>query len=215
MNRDSVVRAIRQPASAAVAGLVFGGILVAVLVLFHEAAPDTVTDWARWSDEPSRRDAVSTALGLIPFAGIAFLWFIAVVRTLLGSREDRFFETVFLGSGLLFVVTMFVTAAELKAVLALSAAGVALPPDTLAFSWSFATALLGSFGTRMAAVFTLSVATVGTRTGTVPRWLAFAGYATGLLLLLSPPLPNVTQFLFPLWVILLSVLILVRRRPAA
>jgi len=40
---------------------------------------------------------------LAPFAGIAFLWFIAVVRNLIGDREDRFFATVFLDSGLLFV----------------------------------------------------------------------------------------------------------------
>jgi hypothetical protein len=40
-------------------------------------------------------------LYLAPFAGIAFLWFIAAIRSQLGEREDRFFATVFLGSGLL------------------------------------------------------------------------------------------------------------------
>jgi hypothetical protein len=33
---------------------------------------------------------------LAPFSGIAFLWFVAVVRDLIGEREDRFFATVFL-----------------------------------------------------------------------------------------------------------------------
>ena len=38
----------------------------------------------------------------------------------------------------------------------------------------------------------------------------------GAALLFTPPLPNLTQFLFPLWVVLLSVYILIgtRRRAA-
>jgi hypothetical protein len=43
---------------------------------------------------------VGLALNLVPFAGIAFLWFIGVLRDRLGELEDRFFATVFLGSGL-------------------------------------------------------------------------------------------------------------------
>ena len=51
------------------------------------------------------------ALNLLPFAGIAFLWFIGVVRDRIGQGEDRFFATVFLGSGLLFIAMLFVTGA--------------------------------------------------------------------------------------------------------
>jgi hypothetical protein len=211
VDRATVVRAIRQPASAAIAGLIFGVILTVVLVLFHSAAPPEAARWAHWMDDPAQRSAVDTAMNLIPFAGIAFLWFIAVVREQLGSREDRFFETVFLGSGLLFVAMLFVAASVLKAVLTLSAAGVVLPPETLAFTWAFATTLLGSFGARMAAVFTVSVASTGMRMGSVPRWLAVAGYVTGLVLLLSPPLPKAAQFLFPLWVIAISLHILLAK----
>ena len=43
----------------------------------------------------------------MPFAGIAFLWFIGVVRDQLGEVEDRLFSTVFLGSGLLFLAMLF------------------------------------------------------------------------------------------------------------
>ena len=48
---------------------------------------------------------------LAPFAGIMFLWFVAVVRDQIGEREDRFFATVFFGSGLLFVALLFAAAA--------------------------------------------------------------------------------------------------------
>jgi len=212
MNRDSITNAVRQPASAAVAGLVFAVILITVILLFHSAAPALVADSSQWVADPNRRTTVERALNLIPFAGIAFLWFVAVIRAQLGSREDRFFETVFLGSGLLFVAMLFTAAAALKGILTLTSAGVRLPDDSLAFAWTFSGALLGTFGARMAAVFTFSVTTMGVRIGTIPRWLALVGYATGLILLLTPPLPNLTQFLFPAWVLLLSILILVRRR---
>ena len=52
-----------------------------------------------------------TAVSLIPFAGIAFLWFIGVIRTRLGDREDKLFATVFLGSRLLFVALLFLAGA--------------------------------------------------------------------------------------------------------
>jgi hypothetical protein len=48
---------------------------------------------------------------MLPFAGIAFLWFIAVMRDRLGELEDRFFTTVFLGSGLLFIAMIFTAVA--------------------------------------------------------------------------------------------------------
>ncbi len=54
---------------------------------------------------------MAVSLNLVPFAGIAFLWFIGVLRDRIGEREDRFFATVFLGSGLLFVAMMFVAVA--------------------------------------------------------------------------------------------------------
>ena len=50
-------------------------------------------------------------LNLLPFAGIASLWFIAVVRNRLAALEDRFFATVFLGSRLLYVAMVFTSAA--------------------------------------------------------------------------------------------------------
>lgn len=194
------------------AGLVFGVILSAVLLLLQSAAPASVAESGRWVDDLARRDAVVTALALVPFAGIAFLWFVAVVRSQLGQRDDRFFETVFLGSGLLFVAMLFSAAAVLGSVLSLIDAGVPFPSGTAAQAWSLAAALLGQFGARMAAVFALAVSTAGVRMGSLPRPLAALGYATGILLLLTPPLPRWAQLLFPIWVMGLSLLILWRSR---
>jgi hypothetical protein len=72
--------------------------------------------------------------------------------------------------------------------------------------------MMGMFGARMAAVFTISVSSIGMRTQLVPRWLVVIGYVTGVLLLLSPPLSNWTQLLFPTWVLVFSIYILVASR---
>lgn len=213
MNLAWIAREIRRPTSAALAGIFFGITLGAVILLLQSSVPDLAASPASWIENPARRDAVDLALGVIPFSGIAFLWFIAVIRAQLGSREDRFFETVFLGSGLLFVAMLFTTAAALKGTLILVDSGASVPPSTVANAWAFATALLGFFGARMAAVFMLSVTTMGSRTGTIPRWLALPGYLIAALLLLTPPVPSISQLLFPLWVVAVSLFILIGRRP--
>jgi hypothetical protein len=213
VDRIAIMRAVRQPKSAAIAGIVFGVILFGVILLLQSANPAEMATTAHWTDDPSRVRAVNLALNLIPFAGIAFLWFIAVIRAQLGSREDRFFETVFLGSGLLFIAMLFVAASALKSVLIMKDAGIPVSDELLTSMWALAVAELKLFGARMAAVFTISVATMGVRIGSVPRWLAIAGWLTGLVLLLTPPAPNWAQLLFPVWVLVLSLHILVGRRP--
>lgn len=215
MSRSSVIAAVRRPESAALAGLVFAGILGATLALLHGSAPEGGADADSWMIDASRRSAINVALALVPFAGIAFLWFIAVIRTHLGARDDRFFETVFLGSGLVFVASLFTAAAALKSVLLLDAAGNPPAEDLAAFVWAFASTVLGVFGAKMAAVFVIATASAGVRATSLPRWLAILGYLTGLSLLFIPPLPTLFQFLFPLWVALVSTLILLRRNRTA
>jgi hypothetical protein len=204
VDREAVMRRVRQPASAAVAGIIFALILGTVILLMRSVIPESAADLGMWSEDAGRRDTVNLALSLIPFAGIAFLWFIAVLRAQVGSAEDRFIGTVFLGSGLVFVAMLFAAAAVLKAVLSLQDSGVQLPSETRAFGWALASALLGSFGTRMAAVFVATAATAGRRSRAIPKWIAYVGYLSAVLLLLTPPLPSFVQFLFPAWVLVLS-----------
>jgi MFS family permease len=210
MPNESVVARLRNPASAAVAGIIFSVILIVVLAQFHSAVPATPsTDWLT---DPGRRQNVQTAVSLIPFAGIAFLWFIGVIRTRLGAREDKLFATVFLGSGLLFVALLFLAGALLTTVLTLYQRGIPVGADALLLLVVFSKSMMGMFGARMAAVFTISVSSIGMRTQLVPRWLVVIGYVTGVLLLLSPPLSNWTQLLFPTWVLIFSIYILIASR---
>ena len=213
MQSQTFVQHLRNPASAAIAGIVFSIILIAVLVQFHTAVPGGEAS-TQWLLESSRRQGVTTAVHLIPFAGIAFLWFIGVIRTRLGDREDKLFSTVFLGSGLLFVALLFVTASVLATALALYDRGVVVEADTVVAMVLLSKALMGMFGMRMAAVFTLSVTSIGLRTALLPKWLTVLGYLAALIMLLSPFISRWGQLVFPLWVMAFSVQILVAgRRP--
>jgi hypothetical protein len=198
---------VRQPASAAVAGIVFAIILIVVMVLLRNAAGFGPLTGSRWTIGESREQAISIALELIPFAGIALLWFIGVIRSQVGAAEDRFVGTVSLGSGLLFIAMMFVAAASLKASMVAASEGTgAVDVET-----AFPAALFGLFGARMAAVFVAAVTTVGRRAGALPGWLTGLGYIIAVLLLATPPLPPVMQFLFPIWVLVLSGYLLTGR----
>jgi hypothetical protein len=147
---------------------------------------------------------------LVPFAGIAFLWFIAAIRSHLGSREDQFFATAFLGSGLLFVVMLFAASAAAGALLAATKFQDQPPPDanTFLLARALGFAFLFVFGVRAAAVFMLVVSTLGLRTGFLPRWLVLAGYVGGLVFLFTVTYVEWLILVLPAWVIAISVVIL-------
>lgn len=199
---------LRTPRSAAVAGIVFAVLLAAVIVLLRGPVSGLSEDPSNGLDWESNRSAVTLAMNLIPFAGIAFLWFIGVIRTRLGDLEDRLFATVLLGSGLLFVAMLFSAAAIVGSLIAATADSQMVGADTQRFAGLLVSGLMGAFGTRMAAVFTLSVTTLGWRTGLLPRWLVVIGYGIPFILFLTPPINAWAQLLFPAWVFLLSAHIL-------
>ena len=198
----------RTRRSAAVAGLLFAVLLITAMVMMRLALADDSLQSLR-TDAASRR-LVRWSLHLVPFAGIAFLWFIGVVRDQLGDVEDRLFSTVFLGSGLLFLAMLFAGAAASSSVLELSTR----PTPSLevwAFGRDSTQTLVSVYAMRMAAVFTLSVSTVGLRTRAIPRWVAFLGYAVALVLLVAAGEHRWSQLIFPLWVFVLSLVILLSR----
>jgi hypothetical protein len=152
---------------------------------------------------------VEIALNLVPFAGIAFLWFIGVLRDRIGQREDRFFATVFLGSGLLLVAMLFVASAVAGGLFA-AASRSSGPPggDVLALGRDVTGLLVNVYSMRMAAVFTLTTVTIARRTEIVSRWLTVAGTVAALVLLVGVGLSAWVELLFPTWILALSVDIL-------
>ena len=209
--------ALRTPRAAAVAGIVFSVLLITALVLLRISVPGNPAVPGAWLSDSARRTAVTVALNLIPFAGIAFLWFIGVIRDRIGDREDKFFGTVFLGSGLLFVAMLFVAAAVAGGILAgASAARLSGSPGsgTLALGRNVTGLLLNVYAMRMAAVFCLSTVTIARKTSIVSRWLVLAGLVTALVLLIGTGISAWVELLFPVWILALSVDILAAGRHA-
>lgn len=214
----AVARALRTPRAAALAGIAFSVLFAVALALVRSAVPADPGDAEEWLSDGSRRDAVKLGLGLVPFAGIAFLWFVGVVRDRVGEAEDRFFATAFLGSGLLFVGMLFVAAAVAGGLIVAAErnAETILASGAWEFGRETTYELMVVYATRMAAVFTLAISTILLRTGLAPRWLVASGYAIAIVLLLTAGSFAWVELLFPAWVMALSLHVLVtsfRNRP--
>ncbi len=195
----------RSRRAAAIAGIVFAVLLLTAMTIMRGALGDG--DLQTLRTDPHRRGLIRLGLHLVPFAGIAFLWFIGVVRELLGPIEDRLFSTVFLGSGLLFLAMLFQGAVTTTSLLGLLGQP-GIDNELWLYGRGTTQTLISVYAMRMAAVFTLSVSTVGLRTSAFPRWLTYVGYAVVVVLLVAAGEHTWTQLLFPLWVLVLSVVIL-------
>jgi hypothetical protein len=198
------------PQIVAISGFMFSVLFILSLVLIRLVVPADPSDPGEWLGDVHLRNLVRLALNLVPFTGIAFIWFMAVLRNRLGSLEDRFLATVFLGSGLLFVAMLFASVAVSGATLETFTVASRLPAqsETYVLARRLSYLLMNPFGIRMAAVFMFATSMIGLRTAFLPRWLAIVGFAVGLVLLLA-----ITDFawialLFPLWVLLVSTYIL-------
>jgi hypothetical protein len=148
----------------------------------------------------------------MPFAGICFLWFIGVVRANLGGFEDKFFGTVTLGSGLLFLAMVFTTAAVGGALAATSHdLGASISGSGFdVFGQMLLLKLSKTYALRMAAVFMMSLATIWLRTGLMPRWLVVLTYVLAVALIIGAEASMWLTLAFPVWVLIVSVLFLVR-----
>ncbi len=202
------------PRSAGLAGILFSVLFVASLLLASTRPPEGLDDQAfiAWYLDNGVTAVTFAALYLAPFAGIAFLWFVGVIRARIGAKEDQFFATVFLGSGLLFVAMYWAAAAMLASLGAANRFDAAPPLDvgglesvrSMAFSFLFVMAA------RAAAVFMIVTCTIAWRTTAIfPRPLTMAGYLIAGVMLLSLSFLQWIVLLFPLWVCVASGYILV------
>src|SRR5215207_9358258 len=209
MLRASTRRTLRAPRSAAVAGIVFAVLLGTSLALIRLSVP---TDFAALEESRvtgTTRSRILVALTLVPFAGIAFLWFIGVVRDRIGDAEDRFIATVFLGSGLLFLAMLFASTAVAGALVASTGSGQATPDaDVWALGAHTSSTILTVYAMRMAGVFMISTATISMRTAVMPRWIAYLGYMLAVCLLVGVGSLKWAELLFPAWVLVVSTYLL-------
>ncbi len=201
---------LKTPKAAAIAGIVFSLLLLSILWLLRTSIPADPLEPGAWLATDTR--AVNVALNLVPFAGVAFLWFIGVLRDRLAQLEDRFFATVFFGSGLLFLAMLFAAAAVIGAIVLV--ASVSTPQElmnspTFRFARAASYIIANVYAIKMAAVFMISTSTVVIRTGIAPRWIAFLGFLLALILLMGSFFISWSFAILPFWVFLISVYILI------
>lgn len=204
---------LTTPRAAAAAGVLFAVLFSTALILLWTTVPDGgahAAHGAHWTVAGSGH--LKVAATLMPFAGIAFLWFIAVVRDGFGAVEDKFFSSVFLGAGLLFLAMVFVTT-SVGIGLAHSNIAVTDPSaraEVVAFATMMLTALGKTYALRMAAVFMISLATIWLKSGLMPRWLVWTTYATAVTVLVAADTTVWLMLVFPVWVLLVSLMLLGR-----
>ncbi|WP_433197149.1 hypothetical protein ACQP1G_00205 [Nocardia sp. CA-107356] len=204
------LRQLSTPRAAALAGVVFAVLLGTTLILIRIDMPDDIQDSSYWLQ--NKQTAIITATVLMPFAGISFLWFIGVVRDGFGRYEDRFFLSVFLGSGLLFVAMMFLATAVAAGLVA-SNSGVTDPAarvEVINFGKMVVVSASQTYALRMAAVFMISLATIWVKTRLMPRWLAVLSYLLAFALLIASETSRWLTLAFPAWVLVVSGLLLAR-----
>ena len=201
-------RRLTTPRTAAIAGILFGLLFSASLVLMRTAIPEEINRDTSWVTAGSSR--INLALSLMPFAGIAYLWFIGVVRDKLGEFEDKFFSTVFFGSSLVFIGLVFVAMAIAGGILTTYKFIDNEAPDftVIYFARALMLHISNVYALRMAGVTMISLGTIWMRTGLMPRWLALVTFSLALALLVVVNFSYWFTLVYPAWVTLISLYIL-------
>ena len=189
---------------AVIFALLFG----TAIVLLRSSLPEGADPGSQWLTTGEHK--IVLAAEMVTFSGVAFLWFIGVVRANFGQLEDRFFATVFLGSGLLFLGMMFVAVAVGAALATANDArsGTLAGTDVGTFGQMLVLKLSKTYALRMAAVFMMSLATIWLRTALMPKWLVVLSYLMALVLMVAADTTMWLSLSFPIWVLIVSVLLL-------
>jgi hypothetical protein len=206
--KSTLTRAnLKTPRAAAIAGIMFSVLLLGALLLLRNSVPDDPREPGAWLNSES--NTVALAINLVPFAGIAFLWFIGVLRDRLGASEDKFFATVFFGSGLLFLGMLFAAAAVAGALIISfeTAPAQLIESATFHFARAAAYSMMNVYTIKMAGVFMVTTSTIAIYTGFAPRWIAILGYLLALLLIFGSYYLSWSFVVFPLWVLVMSIYI--------
>ncbi len=212
MNSTAVTvrQRLRTPRAAAVAGILFAVLFFISMTLLRSVLPEDLAgpDAATWLT--SNTGPMSLALTMVPFAGIAFLWFMGVVRAHLGKLEDQFFSSVMFGSGLLFLAMIFAAAAIAGGIIVSYgvAADKLIENGVVTFGRAIMYTITNVYAIRMAGVFMISLGTIWFQSRAVPRPFVFVTYALALLLLVTINFSLWVIMIFPAWVFVISVYIL-------
>jgi len=210
-DRASLIqRKVRSPRSAAFAGIGYSILMITGMIIITSISRVKLEDITlELLDSWSRK--ASLVILIVPFAGIAFLWFTGVIRDQLGELEDRFFATLFYGSGIIQVVLLFIWGAIFGAVMvarAMTSAGL-IDSDIYIFGFALMNEIIGNYALRMAGVYMTAINSLWSKTGLMPRWLTIVTYLLAIGFLVGAERIREARFIFPVWVFVVSIYILI------
>jgi hypothetical protein len=216
-------RSLRQAAIlTAAVGIVFSVLFTVSLVLISAVPSATATDEEirTYYNSEAASTAVTVGLYIMPFAGIAFIWFAVALRMwveLSGRRQGVLQSNLQFVSAVAFVLLTFTSAAAMAVVAVTLRVAEGIIDTSAARQFPvFGLSLMLFFAMRMAAMFVFTTSAIGRSSGILPRWFVYVGFLIGAFLLLSVTLSPLLVVLFPAWVLVLSLILLreARRIPA-
>ena len=199
---------LRGPRAAAVAGILFSILFGTGYTMIQLTLPRLTSDSAGITQDQLKY--LSLGLSFLPFAGMAFLWFMAVLREHMGALEDQFFSTLYLGSGFLYIGMVFTAAAVGTGLMV----AYSISPEIIAngdaylLARSISQRITTIYTIRMAGMFMTVLGTIWVRTQLLPRWLALLTFIFAVVLLISIGFSPWVMLVFPVWVVLISTYIL-------
>jgi hypothetical protein len=216
---EGVERSLRTAATlTAVVGAAHAILFILAFWLLSGLPPDDATGEeirSFYSDESSRRVLV-VGLYLVPFAGMAFVWFVVALRMWIeasrASRRSVLQSNLQLVSGIIYIATLFAGGAAYAVIGASVELGGSDVDPAAAREFPVYGQLLFVFALRIGAMFVITTCSIGSRARILPRWFALSGYAVGVLLLVSPSFQRGLVLVFPVWLLALSLILILRAR---
>ena len=216
---DAPARSLRNAAylTAAVGTAHAVLFLLSFWLLSGRPAPDASdADVVRYYSSEGSRRSMLVGLYIMPFSGMAFIWFIVALRMWISSstrRVNELLSNVQLVSGIIFTTLFFGTAASISVIAAsVEFSNAQIDPSLARQFPQFGASLFFVFGMRMAAMFVFTTTNIGRHAGILPRWFVVIGFLVGLFLLLSATFSVWFATVFPAWVFVLSLILFDRAR---
>jgi hypothetical protein len=191
--------------------------LISLWMLSDGPGPSAPDDQivAYYSSDSHRRWMLAAGLYLMPFAGIAFIWFIVAMRAWARGyirRENALLSNVQLVAGVIYTALFFIAAAAESVTAASAEFSDVIEPDVARLFPEFGRALLLVFAMRMAAMFVLTTTNIMRATRLLPHWFSLAGYVVAIFLLLSASFNPLLVTVFPIWMLAFCGITLYRAR---
>jgi len=204
-------RSLRHAATIlGIVGVVFSVLFIVSVVVLQQIPGPTATDAEIQAFYGSGGASLPLFVGLyvMPFAGIAFIWFIVAVRMWVAAgavRQPTILQSnLQLVSGIAFVILAFIASAASTVVAGASQLEGSIVDVNAARQFPiFGRAVTLFFAVKMAAMYVFTTSMIGRGPGALANWFVVAGFIIGLFLLLSPVFSSSLVLAFPIWVLVL------------